>query len=914
MIILNANLELKLTFEKLIQMMKEPVEWNGQFVVVGDYLILPGRVRSLFFNFESQKVLTNIIEIPEQKDGIIEIGDKTKLQNVFNMVLYAFGKWEKIQGLKVEQDYAKLNELFYGILREISVEPSFNNKNFRFYKEGIRLNYEDVIQCAIDIEEERAEEEEKREENPAEAGGLWHKLIWKKQMHSFLKTDTTFEERQKNRLGNNFYMVGYQCPKCKQHLHMVVYPEGKEFRIETTEGAVIIARAYTCNNCTCFYTARPQKLLAEGDVYVMDFMTDTHAYDDYLELLGADGDRVSNYRLNEFEAVLERKAHMQIEEKQEPLEELCEQIQNLSDLDLQKIEAKMEEGFYSPKSVEQFEGKIRKEVRIRRIKAKEESRKAKTVPETPMHTQRKEDGVNLKKVKPIKTTQETKEPAGIEKSQSNASFVTPLRKQPVLNQKTIAAEEPSLEEMGTNLPIQEIPKARREAAKKRYEAKLKVLDRLSETQLNALKKELLQENNLYQEEKQPFLDALKERAEREKREHIQRLSTESDRQSYAKIQRIIEEIESIDVPQKEKEAVLEKLYSERKRQGEAETASLMQKMPVNLDLKQYHNYMERLKGYPDVDLSQYEAVLYEKKRAAEENEISNMIRHAKTTDREGLTNLMQRLRQREFEEKLLLPYMKKLEDKLRTIDENTISRICANPMQMTMDEAMEAYRRIEEGIFLPELKTNALEMLKKRLIKLKTDECELLVHKLKESIKGKIKENDNYHFYPARKVMMKNAEPEEIEVINYALETYGTKRGMFEYPILVIDTSRNHSGKEGMILTPEHLFYRTLLNAYVVPIEQIRDVETKTGLLNAGISLILEDGMQIKIPYAVDRKELHTWGRCFNEFIRYLKDKPDSRKVAYLVKEEHETICCFRCGYTYQGGNVCPKCGYKKNR
>ncbi len=64
MIILNTNSELKETFDRLIQAMQVQVEWNGQFVIIGDYLILHGRVRSLFFNFENRKVVTNLIDIP----------------------------------------------------------------------------------------------------------------------------------------------------------------------------------------------------------------------------------------------------------------------------------------------------------------------------------------------------------------------------------------------------------------------------------------------------------------------------------------------------------------------------------------------------------------------------------------------------------------------------------------------------------------------------------------------------------------------------------------------------------------------------------------------------------------------------------------------------------------------------------
>ena len=54
--------------------------------------------------------------------------------------------------------------------------------------------------------------------------------------------DTTLAERRRNRIGNNFYLAGYLCPKCGSQLYMAVYPEGREFQIETEEGAVRIAR------------------------------------------------------------------------------------------------------------------------------------------------------------------------------------------------------------------------------------------------------------------------------------------------------------------------------------------------------------------------------------------------------------------------------------------------------------------------------------------------------------------------------------------------------------------------------------------------------------------------------------------------------------------------------------------------
>ena len=273
MIILKTNSEMKVTFERLIKTMKDPVEWSGQFVVVGDYLILHGRVRSLFFNFESRKVLTNIIDIPVNEEDVVIIQDHVKVQNVLNLVLYAFGKWGLIRGIKVDQDYAELNTLFESVLRELDIEPGYTHENFRFFSNGIRISYEDVVQHAIDAQDENFGIQP---EELAESGGLWHKLVWKRQRAVFPQKESTFEERQKDRLGNNFYMVGFQCPKCKLPLHMTVFPVGEEFRIETPDGGVFLARAYTCSQCNCFFTPAPEKLLSEGDVYVMDFSGDWH--------------------------------------------------------------------------------------------------------------------------------------------------------------------------------------------------------------------------------------------------------------------------------------------------------------------------------------------------------------------------------------------------------------------------------------------------------------------------------------------------------------------------------------------------------------------------------------------------------------------------------------------------------------
>ena len=112
MIILRANSELKHTFEKLIRTMGANVVWNGLFVVIDNCLILQGAVRSLFFHFDSRKVLENIIELPIKEEDVTDTDGEPKVQDAVNMILYSFGKWGTIKGLRVEKNYEQLNRLF----------------------------------------------------------------------------------------------------------------------------------------------------------------------------------------------------------------------------------------------------------------------------------------------------------------------------------------------------------------------------------------------------------------------------------------------------------------------------------------------------------------------------------------------------------------------------------------------------------------------------------------------------------------------------------------------------------------------------------------------------------------------------------------------------------------------------------
>ena len=288
----------------MIATMGAKVEWKGNFVVLNHFLILSGRVRSLVLNFENRKVGTNVIELPDREEDMEQVEGNEILANVLNMSLYAFGKWGMIKGLKVDQDDQQLNGLFSAVLKDLKIRPDYRSDHFRFYQEGVQVTYEEVVQAAIEEGKRKAQEPQKEPEKAERErkAGLWHNMCWRIERCAFSKEETDAYERTASRLGNNFYITGYLCPSCKAKLYMCVYPQGKEFPVETEEGKVYLARSYTCDSCSLYYTPRPGKLLREGDAYALKFGKDRDAYEDYRELLGQQGARVSNYNFNEYAA------------------------------------------------------------------------------------------------------------------------------------------------------------------------------------------------------------------------------------------------------------------------------------------------------------------------------------------------------------------------------------------------------------------------------------------------------------------------------------------------------------------------------------------------------------------------------------------------------------------------------------
>ena len=883
MLVLRSDRELNLTFQKLIKMMGVPVEWNGLFFIIGDYLILQGEVRSLFFNFDTKVVVTNIIDLQAKEEEIVPVSDYPQVKDVLNMVLYAFGKWGNIKGLKVDKDFKKLNRLFTQILSEFSIEAQYDYEHFRFYKGKIRITYEDVIEAALEDKEEELPQEES-----GETQGLWHKLIWKKAAYGFLMKETTIAERRKDRLGNNFYVVGYLCPKCGSKMYMGVYPEGKEFTIETEEGNVLMARAYTCRKCCCFYTPRPEKMLIDGDVYCMDFEKDEAAYEDYLELLGKSARKVVNPNYNQYADEKNKAQSTKTEEKEKDAgtaEELILHLPEMSEPQLFRMMRKMEEGFYPDETVEKLEQAIKTMQQEPRPQAKETAKNETAKIETAKNernwekqpertflnakkSSRKKEAIEFPYIKDRKKTEKRKE-----------------GKQENIGQEQIRQPQMPQERETTVLKAAEVPERAQEGRR--------------ETTFH--KPFAKEEKWLDREPKRPVkAKSLSELAKKQKGKLFFKLPKSFGvMKKTPKVEAISEPVTYIPESRDEK-------YPVKSRQAEPDENKRSENKAEREEQKQVNIAYEREKTETQT--------LNWQEQQKKLSEIERKLNAPGRRTKEDYKKLKEEILSQNISPELIRPYLEQVNDKIHSMEEKEIQNLCRNVENMDFEDALEVYKELEEGDFWPELKYDALKGVEKRLRRIKTDECELLVGKLKsEMLEAGIEESERFHFYPAKKVFMKQALPEETAVIDYAMATYASGIDKFEYPVLTVDKSRDESGKEGFTLTPEKIYYSAWMGSYYIPVMDISRIEAVKGLLNYGIYVYQNNGTKTKLPTGNDLKQPEQLAKVLEEFVYYLQEKPFSRKEPYLAKEKHETICCFRCGYVYRGSNVCPRCGFKRN-
>lgn len=856
MILLRANSEIRAVFLKMIKTMGEDIAWTEIFMITNNDIILVGKEKSLFFNFDNKSNYSNHIDISIEASKVEQIIKGTLLENTLNMLLYAFGKWGGIKGLTVEMDYEQLNKLLNKVLSEVDIKISLTQEYFRFYKEGLTFTYEDVIQAILDQTKGEDEDLDDNKDNadaqPVELSkdsiGLWHKIQWESGSYVFEKQALTEEDKRKSRIGHNFYRVGYGCPSCKEKLHMVVYPEGSEYRIETDEEAVYLARAYACNQCNSYYTPKPNMLLQEGEAYSLNFEEDKVAYLDYLDLLGENGARTFNGHFNQYESEY-LKSDKQEDNTSLYLEELMANIQTISDQDMMEIKEKMDEGFYPIMQVRRYRKAVNKEIR-RRMRDRSNG----YISSSPDGIDQLTRAFSVKKpvrnhIKGIKVV--------------NPNLHRHIIKDVITNGKTMSMGNGSV--VNSNIVNGSI---------------------VNNSTINTTAK--LQEAQSSKVIKEPrVIDCA-------------RILESAKDKSYTEISRLISKIKTDPESNIGKKEVLEELDYILYKKGDGEVKNLMLSIPNEVSAQQYHLYKDKIEQYKKIDTSSYISVLKQKRDNTEKQEIASFIKKQNPVNRTTYFETYQKLKEQGFDEGNVKGYLDKIYDKIEEYDRRAIRKTCPEPGKVTFQEGLQAYEEISQGDYLPELKANVLALLDKRLSGIKLDECELLVNKLRKKMNWSEEDYSRIHLYDVRKNNI---------IIQNALNTYASARGRYEYPIIICDDSHKGNGKTGYILTPDHIYYNSLTSSGYIKIEDIANITLGKGIFKNKIYAQHKKENTIKISNNLRIKQLKTWVNVLNEYLQYLQEKPESRDISYLAKEKHEVICCYRCGFTYRKGNICPRCG-----
>ena len=915
MIVLKADRELTAVFHKTIKVMEQNVEWNETFVINNNTLVLPGKLKSLFFSFDNKKVIGTVMDKEIKEEPRLMLDNKM-LENAVNMVLYIFGKWGKIKGLTVEKDYRQLGSMINDILQEIDVQAVVTPANCRFYKDNVCITYEEVIELILeymkpdyltdkdDESDEDGEADEKRSSWEEKYRlGLWHRIVWKSYTMPFSKRELTAQEKKKARIGKDFYASGYLCPECKGLLYMAVYPKDKENRIETDEGRVILSRAYTCNSCYRFYTPKPYKLLMEASIYMMDFEEDENAYEDYLELMGQNAERTFNSNYNRYENEAGYKEELADGGR---LAELYANMQEMSDEEIFDIADMLDSGFYPEKERKKYEPGIEKEMKKRKID--------RNIPVS-AYKQEKENETELQAASNRRGTVNSKNLTGSHKksnpqtaaaSQNLPNTQNPSNVQNLSNSQTAPNRQDELEPAETP----NVKKAAEYAYSDNEAQFVSALDTMTEEELKSTCQTLKKDKYIRYQQLAGAKLAKKQQSD------ILNTALAVKGKSYQEIKQAYKRITEKDCDAAVKGNIPDTLKEWLKQRGEKEMQVIVQKLPGTYNRSVYKQFEEKLQEYSDIDNSKYIDIINNRRDEFEQKEIESFINKnpKKNKDRKTLLDLIESIKPLDYDEHNKKIYTDRLLNQVEAIDKVMLDRICPDVFELSFDEGLEAYKKISEGNFLPELKTDYLNRITKRLEAMKKDECRNLVNKLIRDTDWREGSIEGLYVYDVRRMSRQDCEDTDVIIVQNAVNTYagGEK---YEYPVLIYDSTKGSNGKKGFVLTPDHIYYNSSMTAGTVKLSEAEEFYIENGLFNKGIYIRNKKGEGIKLAGNIkgDKGVLEGYLKKLNRFLKYLKEKPESRNVEYLAQEKHEIKCCYRCGYTYKYGDVCPKCGSRNN-
>ena len=887
MIVLKSTAELHLVFNKLIKTLSVPVEWNGNFVISGNFLILPGKERSVIFNYDTRRVTTNLSDDKLSRKVPEPIREGSGLINIFNLVLYAFGKWGALKGITVEKDYKKINTLVGAVFGAYGVSADYTEQHCFWYKDGTRITYEDVIQLAIESEHRQPESEEDIEEET----GLWHSTTWKLDNQSFIFEKLPMAQRRKGRIGHNFYKVGYACPHCGEKLYMASFSGREKPVIDTVEGRVQLARAFFCPSCVIFYTPLPEAGLEDEEVYYLDFDGDKTAGNDYMEMLGRLGTREVNGDFNKYVDRVNDEGRTTTRQSLNGIDKgISDERRSLNGIDkgikddrrsLNGIDKGIKDDRRSLNGIDKGIKDDRRSLNGIDKGISDDRRSLNGIDKGISDDRRSLNGID----KGIKDDRRSLN--GIDKG------IKDDRRSLNGIDKGISDDRSDLN--GIDKGISD--------------------DRRS---LNGVRKfddenEQISDKVSGNPDKEDVFDIVHEKAAvmadidgtgelhtyRKDTSHVRCKDAIKSSRRKLRIRRL---------------AVLFKSFSivkwfRRKGYGKASKE--------NSDKELYRN-AERISAPGAVTASDGKAGYTMREEAesapAQRRKLDELLEKTGNATRKDIVDLLDKVKAGHFDKTVQMEYAGKLQEDIAALDRRRIDEACKGYLDYNGEELEKLYSMIEEEEFLPEIKAAALDSVAGRLWKIRNEEAELLVKRIKKSLcENGVSENHALYFYPAMEILEGRADTHVKDHLECAVDSYAPGLGKYEYPVVMEDTTGKQNGKRGMFITPDAIYYGNFYTYGHIMAENIERIGSYTGFMGRYVIVYLDDGSKIRLSSVIAKDELEAYAMTLNDFVIYLKQKPFSRKEKYLAKESHDVICCFRCGYVYKNMKECPKCGYKFN-
>ena len=883
-------------------------------------------------------------------------------------------------GIRVPHSYARIDLLLKQILREINAEVYYSDNGIKFTVNGLSVVFEDIILSAINklkaddrMENERMQKDSAVEDESSDGPqGLWHDIKWQTVRESFNKQNLDDKLAAAGRLGSNFYMIPYICPGCGSHLHMSVYPNGKEFVIDTEEGKVYIARVYMCPDCCRFYTPKPGKLMSDGEVYILDFDNDTKAAEDYKRLIGKRGKKTSNSNFNMYETEYLDMTHG----GNRSLAKICSRINELSDEDLESLLRQMDEGFFSDREIEQFMAYIEQELEYRKNAVLD----AYTAFRKGLKSEKiGEDGVagGVERHRPDYSVFDKEELGDDELEEDKLendsmmdaivrSYMGVVDNDDGSADKTKSETEAETQtqidrpmetpiETQTDIHIKSKQKSQTEdnlnKTKKKYSFFSKKKDskgRGIDKHIKDTNSELKIKNDIELEddiENVKNIENIKDtksiksigdieniksinntesnkydnKKNREKTGSIDTNIITSDilteeinasrNKKYTDIQKLVKDIENSTLDNEDKEELLRQLQDMLEQSGKRELDYLISHIPQNDSKERYRRIKERIKSYSAIDTSKYEEIVDKFIQNAERAELSSIVRKAGIGDRRRILELMESLKDGDFAPEILKEYNDELYRQLKEIDTETVRKICPDISALDVKDGIYVMHEIEAADIIQELKSEMTALIDRRLTRMKTEESMQLVEKLKRSLDKNIEDSTRIHYYNAEKMQEGENTDNESILIRNAISKYAVLLGRYEYPVMICDSSLFGNGKDGFIITPDHIFYKGIVKSGKINVIDIEEIVLDSGKTGKAIFINKTSGNKLKLPCPLKGKDQKNMAIALNDFTTYLKSKPKSRSVEYMSQEKHTVICCYRCGHVFREGTICPKCG-----